>query len=317
MGLTNLAVRRPLFITMAFLAVVVFGLVSYQRLGVNLLPKVDFPLVTVVTAYPGASADSVEKLVTIPMEDSLSGLNDLDYVTSTSVEGVSTVVLVFTERANSDTSAIDVERKVNGIRLLLPTEITPPTIIKADLNALPVMNLSLSGQGTPAELTLLAEDKIVPRLKTVPGVSSVDVVGGRAREIQIKVNPERLRAYGLSILQVNSIIGSRERERSQRPADRCGHRILHPPERPGEGAAKPGQRHRVLRRHWHSLPEGRGGRAGYHGKADPDQPLQRRGQHRPSRLQTGQRQCHSRGRRDEEGGRPPPRRACRRGRGWK
>lgn len=204
MGLTMLAVRRPLFITTAFLAVVVFGLVSYQRLGVNLLPKVDFPLVSVVTAYPGASAASVERLVSIPMEDALSGLNDLDYVTSTSVEGVSTVVVVFTERANSDISAIDVDRKVNSIRALLPSEVRAPTIVKADINALPVMNLSLSGQGTPAEMTQLADERIVPRLKTVPGVSSVTVVGGRAREIQIKVNPARLRAYGISILQLNS-----------------------------------------------------------------------------------------------------------------
>ena len=91
MGLTRAAVLRPLFITMIFLAIVVFGLVSYTRLGVNLLPSVNIPVVTVVTAYPGASPDSVESLVTVPLEDALSGLSNLDYISSSSIEGVSTV----------------------------------------------------------------------------------------------------------------------------------------------------------------------------------------------------------------------------------
>ena len=208
MGLTRAAVLRPLFITMIFLAIVVFGLVSYTRLGVNLLPSVNIPVVTVVTAYPGASPDSVESLVTVPLEDALSGLSNLDYISSSSVEGVSTVTLAFTEKANTDASAIDVERKVSSIRSTLPAESKEPTIIKVDLNAAPVLNLALSGPQTPAELSQLADDKIVPRLKTVDGVGSVTVVGGRSREIQVKVNPDRLQAYGLSILQVNAALGA-------------------------------------------------------------------------------------------------------------
>jgi hydrophobic/amphiphilic exporter-1 (mainly G- bacteria), HAE1 family len=206
-GLTRLAVRRPLFITMAFLAIVVFGVVSYQRLGVNLLPAVDFPVVTVVTAYPGASPDSVESLVTIPIEDALSGLSNLDYITSTSVEGVSSVVVVFNERADSNAAAIDVERKVNSIRAVLPADAVAPTIVKADINVLPVLNLSLSGPQSSRELTLLAEDRIVPRLKTVDGVASVSIVGGRSREIQVRIKPDRLRAYGLSVQQVSAALG--------------------------------------------------------------------------------------------------------------
>ena len=209
MGLTRLAVGRPLFITMAFLAVVVFGLVSYQRLGVNLLPAVDFPVITVVTAYPGAGPDSVETLVTVPVEDALSGLSNLDYITSTSVEGVSSVVVVFTERADTDVAAIDVERKVNSIRASLPADATAPTIVKADINALPIMNLSLSGAQSPRELTLLAEDQIVPRLKSVEGVASVAVVGARSREIQVRIKPDRLRAYGLSLQQVTGALARR------------------------------------------------------------------------------------------------------------
>lgn len=192
---------------MAFLAVVVFGLVSYQRLGVNLLPAVDFPVVTVVTAYPGAGPDSVETLVTVPIEDALSGMSNLDYITSTSVEGASSVVVVFTERADTDVAAIDVERQVNAIRGSLPADALAPTIVKADINALPVMNLALSGPQSPRDLTLLAEDRIVPRLKAVDGVASVTAVGERSREIQVRLDPDRLRAYGLSIQQVNAALG--------------------------------------------------------------------------------------------------------------
>ncbi len=87
MGLTRIAVARPLLIIMAFLAVIVFGVVAYTRLNVDLLPNVDFPVVTVVTVYPGAGPESVESLVTIPIEDALAGVPDLDYMQSTSVDG--------------------------------------------------------------------------------------------------------------------------------------------------------------------------------------------------------------------------------------
>lgn len=197
---------RPLFITMVFLAIIVFGLVSYSRLGVDLLPSVNFPVVTVVTAYPGASPSSVENLVTVPVEDALSGLSDLDYITSTSVEGVSTVIIVFTERANTDAAAIDVERKLNTIRATLPTDVQAPAIVKADINAAPILNLSLSGPLTPAELTKLADDTIVPGLNSVNGVASVSEVGSRKREIQVVVDTAKLRGYGLSILQVNNAL---------------------------------------------------------------------------------------------------------------
>src|SRR3990170_534253 len=142
MELTRISIRRPLFIIMAVSAMVLIGLVSYSRLGVDLWPNINFPVVSVVTMYPGAGPESVESLVTKPIEDELGGLTNLDYLQSVSSEGVSFVTAVFTEKANADTAALDIERRVSGIRSRLPQDILPPSLIKADLQALPIMNVA-------------------------------------------------------------------------------------------------------------------------------------------------------------------------------
>ncbi|MBX6771074.1 MAG: efflux RND transporter permease subunit [Chloroflexi bacterium] len=205
MGLTRIAITRPLFITMVVLAMVVLGLVSYTRLGVDLYPNVDFPVTSVVTAYPGAGPETVEQLVTRPIEDAVADLNGIDYIQSYSAEGVSYVIVVFKESVNGDAASIDVERKINGIRGSLPRDAQAPSIVKADITSLPVMSLAMSG-GNLADLYAIADATVVPRLSTVDGVSAVNIVGGLAREIQIRVDENKLRAYGLSILQVNNAL---------------------------------------------------------------------------------------------------------------
>src|SRR5690349_17997478 len=149
MGLTRVAVLRPLFISMVMLGLVVVGLVSYTRLGVDLLPAINFPVVSVVVPYPGAGPESIEQLVVKPVEDALAGEGNLDYMISQSTEGVGTVTLVYKESANVDASAINVERKVNSIRGSLPADVQAPTVIRADVNAQPILNLSVSGNRTP------------------------------------------------------------------------------------------------------------------------------------------------------------------------
>ena len=141
MGLTRVAIVRPLFMAMVILAILVMGAISYSRLAVELWPSIDFPVVTVVTPYPGASPETVEDLVSKPIEDALSGLSNLDYMMSISAEGVSYVWVVFTDRADPDAAAIDVERTVSQIRSTLPSDVQPPSVVKADLQALPVINL--------------------------------------------------------------------------------------------------------------------------------------------------------------------------------
>src|SRR5437660_5139720 len=144
MWLTNVAIRRPVVILMVIGALLVVGLVSWTKLGVDLLPALDFPIVVVTTPYPGASPDAVDTLVTKPVEDAVASINDIDYIQSSSVEGVSSVIIFFTDKAPRD-SSIDVERRVSAIRGLLPTDARDPTIGKFDPTAQPILLVTVSG----------------------------------------------------------------------------------------------------------------------------------------------------------------------------
>src|SRR6267378_6061510 len=126
MQLTNIAIKRPLFMLMVIGALLVVGLVSWTKLGVDLLPALDFPIVVVTTAYPGASPEAVDLLVTKKVEDAVASINDIDYIQSSSVEGISSVVIFFTDKAAKD-SSIDVERRVSSIRGQLPTDAKAPS----------------------------------------------------------------------------------------------------------------------------------------------------------------------------------------------
>lgn len=208
MGLTRIAILRPLFIAMVVLGLVVLGGVSYTKLGVDLYPNVDFPVTSVVTAYPGAGPETVEQLVTKPIEDAVAGLNGIDHIQSYSSEGVSFVIVIFKQDVNGDSASIEVERKINGLRGALPQDAQSPSVVKADITSFPVMNIAMSGPVSASDLYKLANDIVAPRLSTVQGVSTVNVVGGLEREIQVRVDQNKLRAYGLSINQINSALAA-------------------------------------------------------------------------------------------------------------
>ena len=206
MGLTRIAVARPVFISMVILALIILGAISYTRLGVELYPSINAPTVTVVTIYPGAAADDVEQQVTKFIEDAVSGLNNVDIVSSTSREGQSLVTVTFREDANADTVATDVERRVATIRATLPRDAQSPVVQKFDFTAQPVLYLTLAGDQSPAELNTLARDTIKPRLEAVPGVAEVAIAGGQEREIKVKIDPNRLRAKGVTFSQVQAAL---------------------------------------------------------------------------------------------------------------
>jgi hydrophobic/amphiphilic exporter-1 (mainly G- bacteria), HAE1 family len=156
MQLTLLAIKRPLMMLMVIGAFLVVGFVSWTKLGVDLLPALDFPVVVVSTVYPGASPEAVDSLITRRVEDAVVTINDIDYISSNSTEGVSTIVIFFKDKAPKDVS-IDVERKVSAIRGTLPTDARDPTIAKYDPNAQPILQLTVSGNRDLAALQRLAE----------------------------------------------------------------------------------------------------------------------------------------------------------------
>lgn len=190
---------------MAIGALLIVGLVSWTRLGVDLLPALDFPIVVVTTVYPGASPEAVDTLITKKVEDAVASINDIDYIQSSSVEGVSSVIIFFTDKAAKD-SSIDVERRVSAIRAGLPTDARDPSVGKYDPNASPILQLTVSGNRDLAALQRLAEDKLQKRLEGTNGVAQVSIVGGQVREIQVQVDQQKLQARGLSILQVNQAL---------------------------------------------------------------------------------------------------------------
>jgi HAE1 family hydrophobic/amphiphilic exporter-1 len=206
MGLTRVALSRPVFILMVILGLVLLGAVSYTRLGVELFPNINVPVVTVSTAYPGAAPDDVERQVTKPIEDAVSGLSNIDAVASSSTEGRSTVTITFTDRANSDIAATDVERRVSAIRASLPADATAPSVVKFDIGQSAVLALALTGDRPLDQLYRLADDVIKPQLEAAYGVGQVSIAGGLQREVQVQVDPARLRGYGLSIDQVQAAL---------------------------------------------------------------------------------------------------------------
>src|SRR4030095_7850033 len=177
MGLTRLAIHRPLTVLMGILALVLMGGVAYTYLKVDRLPPLSFPLVSVTILYPQAAAQDVETLVTRPVEDALSGVPGVATISSTSSEGRSQVRVQFVEGANMDLAALDVERRVARIRNRLPIDAGDAAVAKADPNEFPIMNIALTGAPLD-QLRDLAGTQLQPALQSVLGVAAVHISGG-------------------------------------------------------------------------------------------------------------------------------------------
>ncbi|HEY9165382.1 MAG TPA: efflux RND transporter permease subunit [Candidatus Kryptonia bacterium] len=208
MRLTEIAIKRPAFITMIFVAMAVLGLYSYNQMGVDLLPKTDWPIVTVATVYPGAGPKEVENDISKPLEDGLSSLNNIDNIRSYSRENVSIIVVQFGFSTDLNTAVNDVQRNVDMVRSTLPKEAEAPKIQKADLNSFPIVRISAEGSMSPVVLYQFIKDNVKPALEQVPGVASITLVGGKQREIRVEVDNARLRAYNMSLMQVAQALGN-------------------------------------------------------------------------------------------------------------
>ncbi|MFI5360894.1 MAG: efflux RND transporter permease subunit [Elusimicrobiota bacterium] len=212
MNLPDVSIKRPVFATMMVTALVVLGAFSYLRLGVDLYPNVDFPIVTVNTKLRGASPEEVETSITKPMEEAINSISGIDEMNSTSFEGVSQVVVTFKLEKNVDTAAQEVRDKVNGVIGELPQGTDTPIVQKFDPGATPVMSVVVSGRAPLREITELAKKKIKEPLETVSGVGRIVMIGGREREIHIVVNPQKLASYKLAIKQVKDALAEQNIE---------------------------------------------------------------------------------------------------------
>lgn len=208
--LAAICVKRPVFATVLILVLVVFGLSGYLKLGVDRFPKVDFPVVTVTTRQPGSAPEEIETEITDKIEEAVNTVNGIDELRSISSEGISQVFISFLLEKDIDVAAQDVRDKVNGVLPQLPEDINQPTVEKMDPDAIPVMSIAVSA-APPTTLRDITEycDKVLRRqLESLSGVGQVMLVGGQARQINVQLEPLKLRAYKLTVADVARALAS-------------------------------------------------------------------------------------------------------------
>ncbi|GLQ10434.1 nodulation protein NolG [Devosia yakushimensis] len=213
MFLTRISVNHPVFATMIMVAIMVFGIYSYQRLPIEQLPDVDLPVVAVLVSYPGASAESVENDIIKPIEDSVNTISGIDSLQSTARQNQALVVIMFDMGVNSVEALQEVRDKMASVEADLPQNSDKPQILRFDPAAMPVVSLAVrSDTMSPTDLTKLADDVVVERLRNIQGVGSVTLVGGVPTQIDVQVDPDRLDAFGVSMSDVMNAIAQNNRD---------------------------------------------------------------------------------------------------------
>ncbi len=206
MTIWDLCIRRPVFTVMLVSAPIVLGIIAYMRIGVDLLPRVELPVVTVTTTLKGASVEEMETSVTKPLEEIINTVSGIDELRSTTKEGVSMITVMFVIEKNRDVAAQEVRDKVSTILYQLPVGTDPPIIDKWDLNAAPVMVIAVSGPRPMQEITEIARKQIKENLEGTKDVGAVILIGGRQRAVNVYVNTDRLTSFGLSIEDVRQAL---------------------------------------------------------------------------------------------------------------
>lgn len=227
MFLSNLSIKRPILAAVMMLVLVTLGIFSYRQLAIDMFPDVEIPVVSIVTKFPGASPETVEREVSKPIEEAVNPVSGVKHVMSTSRESVSNVVILFQLEVKLNDVVQEVRAKIAGIRGNLPQGIEDPVIQKLDFAAMPIVSLAVRSEVlSPRDLTTLVDKKIKRRFENISGVGKVDLVGQAKREVNVDVNPTRLEALGMGVdeilagLQsenVNTPLGRLTRDGSENP----------------------------------------------------------------------------------------------------
>ncbi len=206
MNLPELGVRRPVTTVAVFVVILILGLVSLSQLGIDLMPDITLPAVSITTTYPGAGPEDVETRVTRVIEDAVSTVPNVDKVTSTSQENVSAIIVYFKWGTNIDAAAMDVRDKLGFYAPFLPEDATDPLIFKFDASLMPILFLGISAEESYPDLLKLVDDRLCDPIRRVAGVGSATVFGGLERQINVKVDAAALQARGLSIDMVTRML---------------------------------------------------------------------------------------------------------------
>ena len=208
MTITELSIKRPTLVVVVFTVLGVLGVFSYFQLNYELLPKLSIPVVTITTVYPGASPYEVENNVSKIIEDAVSGIDKIDDVRTTSMEGLSLIIIEFKQDANIDFVVQDASRKVNAILANLPTDAKLPTVSKIAFDEIPVLRMGVTSRMDARQFHQFMTDQVQPRISKIAGVAQVSLTGGDEREIRVNLNANKVEAYGLSVPQVAQAVRS-------------------------------------------------------------------------------------------------------------
>ncbi len=211
MSLYESAVKRPIMTALCFIAVVIFGIFSFSKLPIDLMPDIETNTMMVITSYSGASASDIENNVTRPLENTLNSVEHLKHITSKSRENISIVTLEFEYGYDIDDLTNDVRDKLDMISSALPDGVSTPIIFKFSADMMPIMMLSVKAEESMPALYKILDDNIANPLARIDGVGTVSISGAPKREINIYMNPEKMEAYNITVEAVSSAIGAENR----------------------------------------------------------------------------------------------------------
>ncbi|MBK9335947.1 MAG: efflux RND transporter permease subunit [Lewinellaceae bacterium] len=206
MNLTALSIRRPSLIIVVFAVLTFMGVASYFSLPIELVPKFDPPVITIMTLYPGASPAEVENAVAKPIEDAISSLEGIQLIQIGANENVCFVAVEISQELDLDKAVQEMQRKVNQILPTFPKEVRTPVINKFALSELPILRLAVRANVAGPEFFDLVKNRLVPEMGQVKGVAQVGILGGEEREIKINISSAKLEQFGLSLLQVTQAV---------------------------------------------------------------------------------------------------------------
>ena len=202
MFLSNASIRRPIAMSCLIIGLALLGFNAYRKMGLELMPRMDLPFITIVTIYPGASPEQIETDIAKRIEDQVVTIDGLKHVSSSCMENVCQTLLEFNLGVNVDIAATDVREKLDLIRADFPLDAEDPKIMKFDINAMPIITLALTGDVSLEELYDYADNTLRDRITVISGVADVDLIGGAEREVHVMLDRQKLAARGLSSMDV-------------------------------------------------------------------------------------------------------------------
>ena len=214
MTLPELSIKRHVLAWMLSAVIVLFGIISYQKIGVDRVPAIDFPIIMINTTLRGADPEVVDTSITSVIESAINTTPGIEHIQSASSPGVSSISITFALNKDIDVAYNEVQAKVNQVIKRLPADTDPPVLQKVDTNASPVIWLALSGDRTVQQLNLYANNILKKKFETIAGVGEVTIGGRRDRVIRVNVSPERMAAYKLT---ANDLIAAFDKEHVQLP----------------------------------------------------------------------------------------------------